>query len=268
MTDKTAAERDKALDELGFYLEDRGGVWVVVDDCGGVRPSSLNERVLWQELQARASIAANAEEPLVRYCPGCGSVGKVEKKYRGCCPDGAQARMIPRPLAEKCHDTFQLAIRELTGSNGAANVGSDGVASLPIPGAQEAVAWPTNAAEAREFIGSHMDAVRYHRDDAQPHDDDKYTLSAHDLLSAFRWWAEFAAPQPALSAGWVMVPVEPTEAMKVAAVKYANGPAVYKNVGVEVLRIEEGIYGEVFEAMIAAAPPLPPSPSMDGESNG
>lgn len=60
-------------------------------------------------------------------------------------------------------------------------------------------------------------------------------------------------------AGWKWVPVEPTEEMKAAAVKYANGTAVYKNVKAEVLRIEEGIYGEVYEAMIAAAPPLPAS---------
>lgn len=58
--------------------------------------------------------------------------------------------------------------------------------------------------------------------------------------------------------GWVMVPVEPTEEMKAAAVKYANGPAVYKNVRAEVLRIEEGIYGEVYEAMLAAAPKAEP----------
>lgn len=63
----------------------------------------------------------------------------------------------------------------------------------------EPVAWPSNAAEVREFIGVHMDSLRYHRDDAQPHDDDRYTLSAHDLLSAFRWWTMDAAPptQPA-----------------------------------------------------------------------
>lgn len=64
-------------------------------------------------------------------------------------------------------------------------------------------------------------------------------------------------------AGWKLVPVEPTEEMKTAAVKYANGTAVYKNVKAEVLRIEEGIYGEVYEAMIAAAPPLPASEAKE-----
>lgn len=72
----------------------------------------------------------------------------------------------------------------------------------------------------------------------------------------------YTAPQPAVAAGWVMVPMEATEAMKAAAVKYANGDAVYKNVRAEVLQIEEGIYGEVYEAMLSA---LPPAPSTEGE---
>jgi NTP pyrophosphatase (non-canonical NTP hydrolase) len=56
---------------------------------------------------------------------------------------------------------------------------------------------------------------------------------------------------------WKMVPVEPTEEMKRAAVVYANGNAVYKNVAAEALEIEEDIYGEVYAAMTAAAPPAP-----------
>ncbi len=60
-----------------------------------------------------ASLSANAGEPLVRYCPGCGSVGPVDGKYRDCCPDGGRARMIPEPLANQCRDTFQIAVREL-----------------------------------------------------------------------------------------------------------------------------------------------------------
>ena len=62
-----------------------------------------------------------------------------------------------------------------------------------------------------------------------------------------------------------MVPREPTEAMKAAAVKYANGSAVYKNVAADVLRIEESIYGEVYEAMIAALPPTTSAGSGRGE---
>lgn len=63
-------------------------------------------------------------------------------------------------------------------------------------------------------------------------------------------------------AGWKLVPLEATPEMCKAAVIFANGNAVYKNVAAEALKIEEGIYGEVYEAMLAAAPaqqaePLP-----------
>jgi hypothetical protein len=54
--------------------------------------------------------------------------------------------------------------------------------------------------------------------------------------------------------GWRMVPVEPTQEMMKAAVIFANGNAVYKNVAAEALQIEESIYGEAYSAMIEAAP--------------
>lgn len=61
---------------------------------------------------AAAPAESGCAEPLVRYCPGCGSVGPVEAKYRDCCPDGTQARNIPKAMAEKCHDTFQAAVKQ------------------------------------------------------------------------------------------------------------------------------------------------------------
>ena len=69
----------------------------------------------------------------------------------------------------------------------------------------------------------------------------------------------YAAPQPAPAVpdGWVMVPREPTRDMCVAAVVLNNGNAVYKNVKAEALEIEEQIYAEVYEAMIAAARSAP-----------
>ncbi len=75
----------------------------------------------------------------------------------------------------------------------------------------------------------------------------------------------FLGSPPSPPEGMVMVPREPTEAMKAAAVKYANGSAVYKNVAADVLRIEESIYGEVYEAMIAALPPTTSAGSGKGE---
>lgn len=38
------------LDELGFVLEERAGVWVVQEDAGGCYPANLTERVLWKAL--------------------------------------------------------------------------------------------------------------------------------------------------------------------------------------------------------------------------
>lgn len=63
-----------------------------------------------------------------------------------------------------------------------------------------------------------------------------------------------AALAPAVPPGYVLVPVEPTPEMCAAAVRFANGDAVYKNVVADALKIEEGIYGEVYAAMCAAAP--------------
>ena len=60
---------------------------------------------------------------------------------------------------------------------------------------------------------------------------------------------------------WKVVPAEPTQEMCAAAVVFANGSAVYKNVAAEALKIEEAIYGEAYAAMLAAAP-LPPNETM------
>lgn len=69
-------------------------------------PGLVRKTALYAAPQASA-------EPLARYCPGCGSVGPVGDEYRDCCPDGNQARMIPKRLAEQCRETFRLAIQSL-----------------------------------------------------------------------------------------------------------------------------------------------------------
>jgi hypothetical protein len=57
------------------------------------------------------------------------------------------------------------------------------------PVAQGPVAWPKNAEEVREFIGTNF-ISRKSGDVAS--DDDEYFLTAHDLLSAFDWWSDIA----------------------------------------------------------------------------
>lgn len=67
--------------------------------------------------------------------------------------------------------------------------------------------------------------------------------------------SRLAAATPVVPrSGWKLVPIEPTKEMCIAAVKFANGNAVYKNVAPAALEIEEGIYGETYAAMLAASP--------------
>ena len=71
------------------------------------------ERLMRAFADATHALRLSAQKPaeqLVRYCPGCGSIGPVEAKYRDCCPDGNEARQIPLALAEKCRATFKMAI--------------------------------------------------------------------------------------------------------------------------------------------------------------
>lgn len=82
----------------------------------------------------------------------------------------------------------------------------------------------------------------------------QYHAGAPGVLAFAREALAKWGAQPVVPAGYALVPVEASEDMKSAAVKYANGAAVYKNVRAEVLRIEEGIYGEVYAAMLAEAP--------------
>ena len=56
--------------------------------------------------------AQPAQEPYVRYCPDCGSIGSVPATARDCCPDGQHARMVPENFAKSCRETFMRAIGE------------------------------------------------------------------------------------------------------------------------------------------------------------
>ena len=120
-------------------------------DCSN--PSSISQGCSARRaLQARSQIkylerhiaepapVISQSEALVRYCPGCGSIGTVEEKYLDCCPDGIEARMIPQALAQKCRDTFKMAV--------------DGLLALPQEAAPVAVAVPTKVIEALEMLES------------------------------------------------------------------------------------------------------------------
>jgi hypothetical protein len=68
---------------------------------------------------AQQADGATTDEPVVRYCPGCGSMGPVEAKYRDCCPDGDEARAIPTALPEKCSLTFKVALKSMLADSAA-----------------------------------------------------------------------------------------------------------------------------------------------------
>jgi hypothetical protein len=50
------------------------------------------------------------DKELIRYCPGCGSIGEVEATYRNCCPDGNLAFKVPHNFANACRATFKALI--------------------------------------------------------------------------------------------------------------------------------------------------------------
>lgn len=54
--------------------------------------------------------APATSEPMARFCPGCGWVGEVDPRHRDCCPDGDKARVIPRALADHCHNLWSIAM--------------------------------------------------------------------------------------------------------------------------------------------------------------
>lgn len=76
--------------------------------------SNFNDRESLKMYDLRQEIVAAlaAPEPLVRYCPDCGSIGPVPATARDCCPDGGHARMVPENFAKSCRETFLRAIGE------------------------------------------------------------------------------------------------------------------------------------------------------------
>jgi hypothetical protein len=132
--------------------------------------------------------------------------------------------------------------------------------------------WPTerqaiDAARAAQAVAQERERCAGIADGASrlpnvgDHFDNGWCSAALQIAQAIR--AGSPSPQPpAIPAGWRLVPEEAMPEMTRAAVIYANGNAVYKNVSAEVLKIEESIYAEVYAAMTAAAP-QPPSASPE-----
>jgi NADH pyrophosphatase NudC (nudix superfamily) len=119
MTDNKRAADDAEREQLELIVR-CDPTWLLMD----VKNNTLFDAALLEKVfelakeQSRAALSSRADggkdssdaEKMVRYCPGCGSIGTVEAKYRGCCPDGSDARMVPEKFAQQCRDTFKLAI--------------------------------------------------------------------------------------------------------------------------------------------------------------
>ena len=63
------------MEKLGFELEDKGTttpLWVVVDDCGGERPASLAEVVMWTYMTTPAAPVAPPDTRKPCTCDGAG----------------------------------------------------------------------------------------------------------------------------------------------------------------------------------------------------
>lgn len=54
--------------------------------------------------------------------------------------------------------------------------------------------------------------------------------------------------------GWKLVPAQATHEMRKAAVLWVEGDDVYDRLPIKVLTVEEDVYGEIYEAMLAASP--------------
>lgn len=82
------------------------------------------------------------------------------------------------------------------------------VASVAASAGSEPVAWPKDATEVREFVGGHFRSLFYANPTSMdPHENDVYELTAHDLLSAFRWWEDLQpSPPEGMVEGWIAIP--------------------------------------------------------------
>lgn len=146
-------------------------VQVVPDKC---------DRIVWRNHYYHLPIENEWREAVLDECANVFDQGT-----------GTPREVVKRVLAAN----VQIALDPQVSSEAAALVERGRAAAPP---------WPTTPEQIRDFIGSHFSA----RQDVnpapegavsiyanQPDEGDVYTLTAHDLLSAFDWWADTAQPE-------------------------------------------------------------------------
>ena len=130
-------------------------------------------------------------------------------------------------------------------------------ASLSLPAAgQEPVATAMALAQLRHLYHNMIGGGVRDAGEAK-------TIAAGVLAPVIVALETSAAPQPAVAAGWMMVPVVPSEQMKLAAKAADMDHSDYRDWIVS----EWPEFLRIWTAMLKAAP-LPPAPSTEGESNG
>jgi len=130
------ARQDLPVAEFEGYVDGEPLVrWMDRDNMPRVGTKMFVEPVAEQAAQV-----APAEE-LARFCPACGSVGDVGPAYRDCCPDGNEARRIPKRLAEKCRELFNVALSTM---RAAAPAPTAHAAPAPIQSPSPTECWSVN----------------------------------------------------------------------------------------------------------------------------
>ncbi len=113
---------DSQLAHIGMLVNARPdghhGYAIIRDALIALRTATPD--ILFQAAAQTASTPpapAEKGETLTRFCPGCGSVGEVDTAFRDCCPDGSDARLIPKALAGQCRSLFLAALKSVAASH-------------------------------------------------------------------------------------------------------------------------------------------------------
>lgn len=112
------------------------------------------------------------------------------------------------------------------------------------------------------------DGKGYRSDAEQSGNIDPRAMNTRQLWAAWRDRAALTAPQPAVAAGWVMVPVEFVRGFNTLAHNYslqAVPPDYYHGTEGDAFRAAYRRCGQDLAKLRAT---LPPAPSTEGESNG
>jgi len=139
---------------------------------------------------AQAAHVAPAEE-LARFCPACGSVGDVGPAYRDCCPDGNEARPIPKRLAAKCHELFKVALSTMRAAAPASPAQAE-----PLPAASVSAPAPAELIECWSHNEEDFNAQSLGE-----------LIDTHELQpGATVWVGEAVHPEPAslFSTDWLI----------------------------------------------------------------